>query len=493
LSLSRQCHIHQEKVDFGDEWQAFVRYSSPKSGNPFDGDIAKLHTKQKNDQRIIILYQPTQVIDRDFSDRRKPMTLDTSAIREHFPALHRPVIYLDNPGGTQIAQESIERINTYLTQHNANHGGAFATSRESDAIVDEARAAAADFLNAAQPDEIVFGPNMTSLTFNISRSLGRTLNPGDKLVVTHLDHDANISPWKLVAEERGCQLEWVNFHLEDGTLDLEGFGKALERKPRLVAVGYASNALGTINPIAKIVEMAHAAGALVYVDAVQYAPHGPIDVQALGCDFLAVSSYKFFGPHAGVLYGKYELLDELTAYRVRPAPQDPPGKFETGTGNFEGIAGVLGAIEYLEWVGETFGEQYAEKYQDHYQGRTLKLKQAMSAIRAYEFDISRAVLDVLEETPGITIYGLGDTRRVEERVPTFAFNLQDKHPLEVAEYFGQASINVWNGNYYALAVTERLGVEQSGGMVRVGPVHYNTMEEIERFGEALRRISASGL
>ena len=202
---------------------------------------------------------------------------------------------------------------------------------------------------------------------------------------------------------------------------------------------------------------------------------------------------QIFGPHAGVLYGKYELLDELTAYRVRPAPQDPPGKFETGTGNFEGIAGVLGAIEYLEWVGETFGEQYAEKYQDHYQGRTLKLKQAMSAIRAYEFDISRAVLDVLEETPGITIYGLGDTRRVEERVPTFAFNLQDKHPLDVAEYLGQASINVWNGNYYALAVTERLGVEQSGGMVRVGPVHYNTMEEIERFGEALRRISASGL
>jgi cysteine desulfurase family protein (TIGR01976 family) len=421
------------------------------------------------------------------------MTLNLSAVREHFPALRRPLIYLDNPGGTQIAQESIERINTYLTEHNANHGGAFATSRESDALVDEARSAAADFLNAARPEEIVFGPNMTSLTFNLSRSLARTLKSGDHLVVTRLDHDANISPWMLVAEERGCHLHWVDFHLEDGTLDMEGIAKALELKPRLVAVGYASNALGTINPIAKIVEMAHAVGALVYVDAVQYAPHGPIDVQALGCDFLAVSSYKFFGPHAGVLYGKYDLLDELTAYRVRPAPQDPPGKFETGTGNFEGIAGVLGAIEYLEWVGATFGKQYAEKFQDDFQGRPLKLRQAMSAIRAYEYEVSRAVLDVLEETPGITIYGLRDPRRLEERVPTFAFNLQGKHPQEVAEYLGQAHINVWNGNYYALAVTERLGVESSGGMVRVGPVHYNTVEEIEMFGEALRRISVRSM
>jgi cysteine desulfurase family protein (TIGR01976 family) len=419
------------------------------------------------------------------------MTLDITTIREHFPALRRPVIYLDNPGGTQIAQESIEQINTYLTQHNANHGGAFATSRESDALVDEARSAAADFLNAARPEEIIFGPNMTSLTFNLSRSLARTLQPGDTLVVTRLDHDANISPWKLVAEERGCHLHWVDFHREDGTLDLEGIAKALELKPRLVAVGHASNALGTINPIAKIVEMAHAAGALVYVDAVQYAPHGPIDVQALGCDFLAVSSYKFFGPHAGVLYGKYELLDELTAYRVRPAPTEPPGKFETGTGNFEGIAGVLGAIEYLEWVGETYGEPYAEKYQDRYQGRALKLKQAMSAIRAYEFEISRAVLDILEETPGATLYGLRDPQRLDERVPTFAFNLQGKHPLEVAERLGQDNINVWNGNYYALAVTEHLGVETSGGMVRVGPVHYNTVDEINKFRETLGTISAS--
>jgi cysteine desulfurase family protein (TIGR01976 family) len=417
------------------------------------------------------------------------MTLEIPAIRQHFPALSRPSIFLDNPGGTQIAQESIDRINKYLIQHNANHGGAFQTSQESDALVDQSRAAAADFLNAWRPEEIVFGPNMTSLTFNISRSLARSFNPGDRLVVTHLDHDANISPWRLVAEDRGCQLDWIEFNLQDGTLELESMEKALEKKPRLVAVGYASNALGTVNPIAKISEMAHEVGALVYVDAVQYAPHGPIDVQALGCDFLAISSYKFFGPHAGILWGRYELLDELVAYRVRPAPSQPPGKFETGTGNFEGMVGALGAIEYLEWIGEKFGSAYMEKYQEPYQGRSLKLKQAMSAIRAYEFELSRALLDVLEETPGATLYGLTDSRRLEERVPTFAFNLKGWHPRQVAEKLGEEGIFVWDGNYYALAVTERLGVEQSGGMVRVGPVHYNTVEEIERFGEVLRKIA----
>lgn len=416
------------------------------------------------------------------------MTLDLHAVREHFPALRRPLIYLDNPGGTQIAQESIDRINTYLTLHNANHGGAFATSQESDAIVDEARNAMANFLNASRPDEIVFGPNMTSLTFNISRSLARTFKPGEHLVVTRLDHDANISPWMHVAEETGCQLDWVDFHPDDGTLDLDSLERALANNPRLVAVGYASNALGTINPVEKIVEMAHSAGALVYVDAVQYAPHGPIDVQTLGCDFLAVSSYKFFGPHAGILYGRYNLLEELAAYRVRPAPAEPPGKFETGTGNFEAISGILGALEYLEWIGEAFGKDYAEKYSRQFSGRALKLKQAMSAIRAFEFEVSRSVLDILEELPGLTIYGIRDPRRLDERVPTFAFNLHGKHPLGVAEYLGQAGINVWNGNYYALAVTERLGVEESGGMVRVGPVHYNTQEEIEKFGQVLGKI-----
>ncbi|OGO25401.1 MAG: cysteine desulfurase-like protein [Chloroflexi bacterium RBG_16_52_11] len=417
------------------------------------------------------------------------MSLDPASIRQQFPSLQRPAIYFDNPGGTQVARQCLERMTQYLTEFNANHDGAFATSRLSDAVISEARAATADFLNAARPDEIVFGANMTSLTLHISRSFARTWQPGDEIVVTLLDHDANFTPWVLAAEDRGCNVRQVDFHPEDGTLDMQSLAAALQGKPRLLAVGYASNALGTINPLAQIVQMAHAAGALVYVDAVHYAPHGPIDVQQLGCDFLVCSAYKFFGPHAGVLYGKYELLDELTAYKVRPGPDDPPGKFETGTGNFEGISGVLGALEYLEWVGETCGRDYAENYAGRFEGRKLRLMQAMSAIRAYEFELSRTMLDVLEEMPGVTIYGLTDRQRLEERVPTFSFTLKDRHPRSVAEELDQAGIYVWDGNYYALAVTERLGVEESGGKVRVGPVHYNTIEETERFGEVLEKVA----
>ncbi len=419
------------------------------------------------------------------------MTLDLPTIRGQFPALERPAIFLDNPAGTQVAKPCLQRVGAYLVEHNANHDGAFATSRASDAVVDEARAAAADFLNASRPEEIVFGPNMTSLTFNFSRALGRWLEPGDEIVVTRLDHDANITPWVMLAEDRGLRVRWVDFHTEDGTLDMEDMQRALQDRPRLVAVGYASNALGTINPVAKIVKMAKQAGALTFIDAVQYAPHGPIDVQRLGCDFLVCSAYKYFGPHVGVLYGRYDLLDGLTAYKVRPAPSDPPGKFETGTGNFEGYAGVLGALDYLEWVGENFGGQYEDKYQDRYQGRALKLKQAMSAIRSYEYELSRALLDVLEETPGVTVYGPTDRRQLEERVPTVSFTMEGLHPRRVAEELDKENIYVWDGNYYALAVTERLGLEDGGGMVRVGPVHYNMLEEIHSFGEALAQIAAS--
>jgi cysteine desulfurase family protein (TIGR01976 family) len=419
------------------------------------------------------------------------MPLNTTEIRNQFPSLRRPAVFLDNPGGTQIAQHSLNRMLAYLTEHNANHEGAFATSRESDSILDEAHAAMADFYNARRPEEIIFGANMTTLTLHISRSLARWLIPGDGIVVTRLDHDANIAPWILVAQERGCRVHWVDFHPEDGTLNLEDMQAALEKKPRLVAVGYASNALGTINPLAEIVKMAHAAGALVYVDAVQYAPHGTIDVQEIGCDFLVASAYKFFGPHVGALYGRYDLLMQLFPYKVRPAPDTPPGKFETGTLNHEGIAGVLGALEYLEWLGETFGERYTDRYTGRYQGRALKLKQAMSVIQAYEYDLTRALLDVLEETPGVKIYGLTDRQRLEERVPTVSFTLKGLHPRKVAEALDQENIFVWDGNYYALAVTERLGLEESGGMVRVGPVHYNTPEEIEQFGGALGRIATA--
>ena len=424
------------------------------------------------------------------------MTLDMQQIRSQFPALRNeaakafPAVFLDNPGGTQVAQSTLDRVAAYLVQNNANHGGAFPTSQQSDAVLEEAHAAMADFYNARRADEIVFGANMTTLTLYLSRSLARTWNPGDEIVVTRLDHDANISPWVLAAQDRGCTIRWVDFHPENGTLNLDEMRKALEHKPRLVAVGYASNALGTINPVDQIVKMAHEAGALVYIDAVQYAAHGPIDVQSVDCDFLVSSAYKFFGTHEGILYGRYDLLEELFAYKVRPAPNELPDKFETGTQNHEGIAGVLGAIEYLEWVGKTFGGEYAEKYNRDFSGRRLHLKQAMSAIRAYEFDLSRAVLDILEEMPGVTIYGLTDRRRLEERVPTVSFTLKGWHPRKVAEALAKEGVYVWDGNYYALGVTERLGLEESGGMVRVGPVHYNTVDEIYRLGEALGNSAA---
>ncbi|GAB4482674.1 MAG: cysteine desulfurase-like protein [Anaerolineales bacterium] len=417
------------------------------------------------------------------------MALDPSLIRRQFPALQKSTaIFLDNPAGTQIAQPSLQRIVDYLTTCNANHEGAFATSRQSDALLYETHAAVADFYNAARPEEIVFGANMTTLTFHLSRSLARWLKAGDRIVVTRLDHDANISPWLLIAEERGCVVDWVDFHPEEGTLDLSEFRRVLERQPRLVAVGYASNALGTINPLAEIIPLAKQAGALVYVDAVQYAPHAPIDVQTLGCDFLVSSAYKWFGPHVGVLYGRYELLEALFAYKVRPAPSDPPGKFETGTLNHEGIAGVLGAIEYIASLGEQFGAEYEAELAPTYRGRRLQLKKAMAAIRQYEANLARALLESLEETPGVTIYGLRDPKRVNERVPTVAFRLKGWHPRRIAEELDKAGIYVWDGNYYALAVTTRLGVEEDGGMVRVGAVHYNTVQEIEQFGAAVRKL-----
>ena len=416
------------------------------------------------------------------------MSLNIDQIRQQFPALKQPAIFFDNPGGTQIAQPALDRMNDYLIKSNANLAGAFATSIDSDAILNESRQAVTDFFNADRAQEIVFGANMTSLTFKMSRALARSWEFGDSIVVTHLDHDANFTPWVIAAEERGCQVHTVDFNLADGTLNLEGLEEALRTKPRLLAVGYASNALGTINPLREIVSMAHSASALVYVDAVHYVPHGPIDVQDLACDFMVCSAYKFFGPHVGILYGRYDLLEQLNAYKVRPAPALPPGKFETGTQNHEGMAGVLGALDYFEWIGENFG---AQEFSGGSSNRKMRLKQAMGAIKAYESELSRAMLEVLEETPGVNIYGLRDLDRLEERVPTFAFTLEGFTPRQVAEELGKRDIFVWNGNYYALSVTESLGVEESGGMVRVGPVHYNTVEEIERFGEVLGEIATS--
>jgi cysteine desulfurase family protein (TIGR01976 family) len=417
------------------------------------------------------------------------MTLDLAKIRYQFPALSDDnVVFFDNPGGTQVCQQALDHVTDYLVKTNANFHGAFKTSQESDKILDTARAACRDFYNASRVEEIVFGPNMTSLTLHVGRSLAHRLSAGDTIVVTHLDHDANITPWTLIAEELGCHVEWVDFDIEDGTLNMQSLERALEKQPKLVCVGYASNALGTINPIRKITRLAKEAGALIYVDAVQYAPHGISDVQEIGCDFYVSSAYKWFSTHVGVLYGRYELLEEMKAYKVRPSSNQPPGKWETGTQNHEGIAGVLGAMEYFEQLGEQFGGDHLARHQDQFEGRALRLRQGMAAIKAYEFELNRALIDVLGSIPEVHIYGLTDVQRLDERVPTFSINVEGFHPRELAEALGKRGIYVWDGNYYALAVTERLGVEESGGMVRVGAVHYNTIEEIDWLGVVLEEI-----
>jgi cysteine desulfurase family protein (TIGR01976 family) len=414
------------------------------------------------------------------------MPLDPEQIRAQFPALASGAVFFDNPGGTQVARRVVERMNDYLVRCNANHGGAFKTSIESDAILEAAHAALADFVGAASPDEIVFGANMTTLTFAVSRALGPLLAPGDEIVVTRLDHDANIAPWLLLAEDRGAVVRWVDIREADCTLDMSDFEAQITDKTKIVACGYASNAVGTINDVKTIVDMAHAAGALCYVDAVQYAPHGPLDVRALDCDFLVCSAYKFYGPHVGALYGRYDLLDGLRAYKVRPAEDTPPHKFETGTQNHEGLAGTLGAVEYLEWVGKTFGADDQRPPPD--EGRRARLVRAMKAVAAYERELGAHLLRGLQAIRGLKVWGLTDPAQLHRRVPTVSFTLEGWHPRKIAERLAAADIYVWDGNYYALAIMERLGLQPRGGMLRVGLAHYNTREEVDRLLEVLEAL-----
>lgn len=420
--------------------------------------------------------------------RRPLMSFDPNSIRDAFPSLKSGAVYMDNPGGTQVPTQVIDRMTAYLHRTNANHGGAFDTSQKSDEVIDEARLAVAQFLNAPSPDEIVFGPNMTSLTFSVSRALARTLNPGDEIIVTRLDHDANISPWLLVAEDRGCKVHWVDFDVEDFTLRIDQLRDLLSERTKVVAVGYASNAVGTINPVAEIIDLAHQVGAICYVDAVQYAPHGPINVQGLNADFLAISAYKFFGPHVGALYGKRGILEDLQAYKIRPVPEAIPDKFETGTQNFEGIAGTLGALEYLSEIGNRMMEEVSGTVSPQEGGMRAALNLAMEAIQSYELQLSRALIKTLSSIPGLRIWGIVDEDATAQRVPTVSFTMEGFSPYQIAIRLNKAGIYAWDGNYYALAVTERLGLEDSGGMLRIGLVHYNTLEEIDRLGEVLSTL-----
>lgn len=418
-------------------------------------------------------------------------TLDLSSYRHYFPSLARdvdgrPAIYFDNPGGTQVAQQVIDGIVAYLQTSNANTHGAFLTSRRTDEVIDAARRGMADLLHAASPGEIVFGPNMTTLTFAFSRAIGKTLQPGDEVVVTVLDHDANVAPW-LALQERGVVIRTVDVHPEDVTLDMEDLRAKINERTKLVAVGYASNAVGTINDVATAIRWAHEAGALTWIDAVQFAPHGPIDVQALDTDFLVCSSYKFFGPHLGILYGKQQHLERFPAYKVRPAPNDAPDRWETGTQNHECLAGLVGVIDYLELVGREQRDLYSTDYAE-YSGRQRDLKIAMRAMMDYERGLSAQLIAGLREIKGATIYGITDNARLNQRVPTVTCNIEGHTPFELAQHLAAHGIFAWDGNYYALGIMERLNLESSGGALRLGMAHYNTPEEVNQVLNCLEQL-----
>jgi len=416
-------------------------------------------------------------------DRSAAAGLDVNWVRAQFPSLQtqvngQPAAFLDAPAGTQVPLQVMQAIQSYLMTANANTGGAFLTSRRTEEIIAGSRAAMGDFFNCEQ-NEVIFGQNMTTITFAISRAIARELRAGDEIVLTTLDHDANFSPWK-VLEEKGIVIRQVDIRDEDCTLDMEDFKNSLSEKTRLVAVGYASNSVGSINPVAEITKMAHSAGAWVYIDAVHYAPHGLIDVKELDCEFLVCSPYKFFGPHMGTLYGKREHLERLKPYKVRPCSDQLPDKWESGTQVHELIAGIGAAVEYIAGVGR-HSDAGAQR-------RREALAAAYRATMEHETRLIWRLIEGLQAIPGLKIYGITDPARSAERCSTLSFRIEGRHPNEIAKFLGDRGIFAWDGNYYALNLSERLGVESKGGMLRIGLVQYNTMEEVERLLGALREF-----
>jgi cysteine desulfurase family protein (TIGR01976 family) len=437
------------------------------------------------------------------------VALDLTYVRAQFPSLSQtvsghPAAFLDGPGGTQVPQRVIDAISDYLRRDNANTGGAYATSRRTDAMIAEARGAMADFLHCAA-DEVVFGPNMTTLTYAISRAIGRELKPGDEIVVTRLDHDANVSPWLQMAEDRGITVRWAEIHDENCTLDLADLASKINENTKLVAVGYASNAVGTINPVKVITKLAHAAGALVCIDAVHYGPHGLIDVAALDCDFLACSTYKFFGPHMGVLFGKREHLKRFNPYKVRPNTNAIPNCWEWGTLNHECIAGITACVEYIADLGRGLTNGTTEIGVPHpsrlskggndaanasviKSERRAAIEAAYAAIHDHERALTERLIAGIKKIPGAKIYGITEPARFNDRCGTFAVRIEGHTPLELATKLGERGFFTWDGNYYALNLTEHLDVEKSGGFLRIGLVHYNTLDEVDRLLAALNEI-----
>ena len=410
--------------------------------------------------------------------------LDVEWVRRQFPSLHqevngRPAAFFDAPGGTQVPQQVIDAISEYLAKWNANSGGAFLTSQRSDIIVEQAHEAMADFLNCAA-DEVIFGANMTTLTLALSRAIGRDLKSGDELLVTCLDHDANVSPW-VCLEERGAKVRTADIKPSDCTLDMFDLQAKIRRSTKLVAVGWAANAVGTINNVQEAVRLAHDVGAMTFIDAVHYAPHGLIDVKALDTDFLACSSYKFFGPHQGILYGKRDQLLRLRPYKLRVCSEKLPDRWETGTQNHECMAGVTAAIDYIADVGRHHGSGVTT--------RREAIVAAYEVFQQYERELAELLIRGLLDIPGLTFYGITDPAKFAQRTPTVAIRLEGYTPRDLAMRLGERGIFTWDGNYYAINLAERLGVQQSGGMLRIGLAHYNTAEEVHRLLAELRSLA----
>lgn len=420
------------------------------------------------------------------------MSFDLDAVRARFPALSItdnkiPRIYFDNPAGTQVSQSVVDAMSRCLVEANANVHGAFVTSARADDIVAGVHDAMADMLNAATPDEIVFGQNMTTLTLHLSRSIGRLLKPGDEIVLSRMDHDANVGPWLLLARDLGLTVRWMAFNRETFEFDEDALDKVLTEKTKLVCVGAASNVIGTANDVKSMAAKAKAAGAMTYIDAVQSVPHLSTDVQDLGCDFLVCSAYKFFGPHQGILWGRRELLESLEPYKVRPAPSAIPDCFETGTQSHEGMAGTIAAVDYFSSIGETMAGEFCGAYAN-FDGRRKFVHAALDCLFDHEAGLASHLIAGLQQLPRVRIQGITAADAMVRRVPTVSFTVDGVHPDVIAAELGARNIFVWSGNNYAVEATTFLGIEDAGGVVRVGPVHYNSKSEIDTLLNALADI-----
>ncbi|WP_447400668.1 cysteine desulfurase-like protein [Vibrio harveyi] len=408
------------------------------------------------------------------------MNFNLNQIREQFPALaqyhnDRPVTFFDGPGGSQVPQSVLDSMVSYLGHFNSNLGGHYFSSQATVDVMQSARESAQALLNAPSSGNIVFGANMTSLTFQLSRAISRDWKEGDEIIVSALDHYSNVSSWQQAVEDKGVIVHQVRINEHDCTLDLEHLQSLLSEKTRLVAVTYASNTTGSIVDIHQVVELAHRIGAQVYVDAVHYAPHHLVDVQAIGCDFLACSAYKFFGPHVGIAYIADQWLHSIKPYKVEPATNIGPGRFETGTQSFEGLAGVTAAIEYLA----QFGDEGASLRQ--------RLEQSYALYNQHEQQLSAHFLQRLSALDGVNLFGINDESS-QLRTPTFALTFDKYAPEFIAKTLGEHNICVWNGHFYALGLVRQLGLEESGGVVRIGCMHYNTTAEIDMLFDVLESI-----